>query len=333
MRPPDRLKRLAFRAVLGLGAVGLAGGVLTACSGGGAGTITASAVFSDVNDLVAGAPVQFDNISVGSVKSISLDGDQAKVTMTIQQDANVPADVSAQLKQTTILGEHFVSLVSQTDSGPPLRSGAVIHNTEFIPGIQQLVSSGTQVFGAVNAAELAEMIDNGAQGFGNESSQLRQLLNNFSTVLGGYATRSSEIQSVIDQLDKFSATLAPDAQQNAQAIANLAQTTQTLSQQSSQFEQLLQSLNDLAVQGRSLLDTGVPQTEDQLNALSALANQLAKNQVGIAQLLEYLPGHNYTVSTAVVNNFVQVLNDLIVCGVPGGGGSPNYATTSCGPAG
>lgn len=327
------MKRVFSRAALVIATLGLAGGVLTGCSGGGSGTVTASAIFSDVNDLVAGAPVQFDNISVGSVKSIALDGDAAKVTMTIEKSANVPANVSAQLKQTTILGEHFVSLVSTNDSGAPLRNGAVITNTEFVPGIQQLVSSGTEVFSAVNAGELAEMIDNGAQGFGNESNQIRQLLNDFSTVLGGYATRSSEIQSVIDQLDHFSATLAPDAQQNAQSIANLAQTTQTLSQQSGEFEQLLQSLNNLAVQGRSLLDTGVPQTEDQLNALAALAHQLGENQQGLAELLEYLPGHNYTVSTAVVNNFVQVLDDLIVCGVPNGGGDAQYATTTCGPAG
>jgi len=194
------------------------------------------------------------------------------------------------------------------------------------------VSAGTEVFGAVNAAELSEMIDNGAQGFSNQSAQLSEIIDDFDSVLGGYASRSSEIQSVITQLDRFSSTLAPDAQQNADAISNLAQTTQTLSQQSGQFEQLLQSLDDLAVQGRSLLDTGVSQTEDQFNALSAVANQLAQNQKGLAELLEYLPGHNYTVSSSIDNNFVQVLNDLIVCGVPGGGESSAYATTTCGGA-
>jgi phospholipid/cholesterol/gamma-HCH transport system substrate-binding protein len=327
-----RLRRLG-RAMAVLFVAGLAAASLAGCSGGGSGTVTASAVFSDVSDLVAGAPVQFENISVGSVKSISLDGNSAKVTMSIDKTADVPADVTAKLQQTTILGEHFVSLVSSDDSGPPLHNGEVITNTVYVPGIQQLVSAGTEVFSAVNAAEVAEMIDNGAQGFGNQSAQLSALLDNFDTVLGGYASRSTEIQSVIDQFEKFSATLAPDAQQNAQAVSNLAQTTQTLFQQSGQFEQLLQSLDDLAVQGRSILDSGVPQTEDQINALAAVAKQLYENQQGLAELLQYLPGHNSTVSSAVDNNFVQVLNDVIVCGVPGGGSSPQYATTTCAGAG
>jgi phospholipid/cholesterol/gamma-HCH transport system substrate-binding protein len=313
----------------------LCASALAGCSGSGSGTITASAVFSDVNDLVAGAPVQFANISVGSVKSISLDGDRAEVTMTIDKSADIPANVTAELKQTTILGQHYVALVSGDDAGPSLQNGAVISKSEFVPGIQQLVSSGTGLFGAINAAQVAELIDNSADGFGNESSQLRQLLNDFGTVLGGYASRSAEIQSVIDQLDNFSATLAPDAQQDAQAITNLSQTTQVLAQQSNQFEQLLQSLDDLAVQGRSVLDTGLPQTEDQINALDALSNQLAQNQQSLAELLEYLPGHNETIASATVNNYVQVLNDIIVCGIPSnlGGANPDYATTTCGGSG
>jgi len=306
---------------------------LAACSSGGSGTITATAVFSDVSDLVAGAPVQFANISVGSVKSITLDGDKARVTLSIQKSADVPADVSAQLQQTTILGEHYVSLVSPDDAGAALRNDAVISKTEFVPGIQQLVSSGTEVFGAVNSAQLSEIIDNGAIGFGNQSAQIRQLLDDFNTVLSGYASRSTEVKSVIDQLDQFNATLAPDSQQNAQAISNLAQTTQVLSQQSNQFEQLLQSLDNLAVQGRSILDTGLGQTEDQLNALSAVAHQLAQHQQDIAALLEYLPGHNETVASATVNNFVQVLDDLIVCGVPGAGTQGNFASNTCGASG
>jgi phospholipid/cholesterol/gamma-HCH transport system substrate-binding protein len=309
--------------------------VLAGCSGGAGQTIHASATFSDVSDLVAGAPVQFENLTVGSVSSITLSGDQAKVDMDIQKSADVPAHVTAELKQTTILGEHYVALVAQNDGGPALQDGAVIAKTAFIPGIQQLVSSGTYLFGAVNAAQLAEAIDNGAQGFGNESANLRQLLDDFSTVLGGYASRSTEIQSVIEQLDKFSATLAPDAQQNAQAISNLATTTNVLSQQSNQFESLLQSLDDLSVQGRSILDNGVVQTEDQIKALAAVADQLAKNQQGLAEILQYLPGHNATLASVTVNNFVQVLNDLIVCGVPGGlGGSQgNDASNTCGASG
>jgi len=314
-------------------ALGLGGSVLGGCSFGGPPSITVSAVFSDVSDLVAGAPVQFADLPVGGVQSISLDGNQARVVFSVAKSADVPADATAELEQTTILGEHYIALVPGPAGGPLLANGAVLSRTEVVPGIEQLVSSGTEVFGAVNAAELSEIIDNGAQGFGGQSAQLRQLLDDFGTVLSGYASQSAQIQSLVDEIDQFSASLAPDAQAGAQSIANLAQTTQILQQQSDRFVTLVQSLDDLAVQGRSILGTGLGQTEDQIDALGAVADQLAMHQQDLAELLQYLPGANETLADTTVNNYSQVLDDVIVCGIPGGGSEPPVASATCDGAG
>jgi phospholipid/cholesterol/gamma-HCH transport system substrate-binding protein len=307
--------------------VGLAG-----CGGAGSGTIHATAFFSDVSDLVAGAPVQYAKITVGSVSAITVSHDQAKVVMSIERSAQVPADVTAELTQTSLLGQHYVLLVAPSADPPLLRNGAVITHTQFVPGIQQLVESGAAVFGAVNAADLAQIIDNGAEGFGGQAANLRQLLDDFDTILAGYSSRSSEITSVIDNLDQFNSTLGPDSQQDAQALSNLAQTTQILAGQSSQFEQLLQSLNDLAVQGNSILSTGLHQTEDQIDALAAVASQLAQHQSDLATILLELPGHNAATSSLTVNNFAQILEDVIVCGLPGGGAG-STADSTCAPSG
>ena len=314
-------------AVLG---IVLCAAALTGCGSSGGGTITASAVFSDVSDLVAGAPVQFADITVGSVRSITLDGDRAKVELVIDKGAGVPAAVTAELQQTTILGEHYVALVPNSPSGSAaLANGSRISQTKVVPGIEQLVSSGSEVFGAVNAAQLGQVIDNGAEGFGGQSAQLRRLLNEFGTVLGGYASRSAEIKSLVTNIDQFSATLAPASGSEARSVANLAQTSQVLAQQSNRFVSLVGSLNALAVQGRSILDTGVHQTEDQINALSAVAHQLAEHQQDLAKLLMYLPGANETLASVTVNNFAQVLDDIIVCGIPGGGSDNANAAATC----
>jgi ABC-type transporter Mla subunit MlaD len=115
-------------------------------------------------------------------------------------------------------------------------------------------------------------------------------------------------------------------------VSNLAQTTTILAQQSNQFVQLLQSLNDLAIQGHSILSTGLSQTEDQINALAAVAAQLARHQQDLATVLEELPGHNIALADVTVNNYAQILEDIIVCGVPGGGDNPT-ADATCNPTG
>jgi len=328
-------RRVTTRAAVAVGTLGLLGALFGGCVGGGAATLQATATFSDVSDLAVGAPVQLADITVGSVKSIALapDGTAATVTMTVQRSADVPAAVTAQLRQTTILGEHYIDLIPSSTGGAPLTDGAVISKAEVVPGIQQLVSAGAEVFGAVNAAQVAQIVDNGAQGFGGQSGALRQLLDDFGTVMQGYASRSGEIQSIVNQVDQLSSSLAPSAQSDAQAVTNLAQTTSILAQQDDQFVRLLQSLDNLAQQGNAILQSGLGQTEDQINALAAVAQQLALHQQDLAAAIEALPAHNAATAAFTVNNYLQVLDDVIVCGLPGGGSSSTDPTGSCDPNG
>ncbi len=56
---------------------------LSSCGGSGAPNRTASAVFGDIGDLSNGAQVQLADVPVGQVTSIALDGDKAKVVMSL----------------------------------------------------------------------------------------------------------------------------------------------------------------------------------------------------------------------------------------------------------
>lgn len=306
---------------------------LAACGSSPAGSlIHTQAVFSDVNSLTTGASVQMADVNIGTVTGIHLDGHQALVQMAIRRNAGVPADVSAQLQQTTVLGEYVVDLVPGKAAAPALRDHEAISSATVIPGLQQFVQSGTEVFGAISASELSSLIDNSAQAYGGQGPRLHALLDHFATVLHGYSTQTTQITSLINRIDGFSAGLAPDAQANAQALTNLAQATTVLAQQSNQFVSLLQSLNTLATQTRSILDTGLPDIEAQVAGLQATAQQLAASQTQLAQLLQLVPKANQNLAAATYQHEVQVLNNIIVCGVPGLG-QGTAPTNSCGPSG
>lgn len=310
-----------------LAAVAVAAG-LAACGSGGGATITTSAVFSNVSSLTTGASVQMAGVDVGEVTGIHLVGDRAKVTLAVQKDARVPAAVTAELKQTTILGQYVVALVPTGHGMTLLRDGEPITGAEVVPGIEQLVQSGTQLFTAVDAGQLSALIDNGARAFGGEGARIRALLDDFGTVLAGYASQSGQITSLIDNIDRFSTILAPSAGADARAVGNLAQTAGILAQQSQRFVGLLQSLDALATQGRSILDTGIPQIQDQVSTLAALAGQLDSHQQQLATLLQELPAANTGLARASYQRYLQVLNNIIVCGVPGLG-EGSTPTTAC----
>ncbi len=295
--------------------------------------ITASAKFSDVNDLATGAQVEFADIPVGQVTSISLQGNSALVTMTIEKSLNLRSNVVASLERTSILGEEFISLSaptgSQARSYPVLKSGSTIAKTTVVPGLANVVAAGSEFFGAINAQQLAELVDTSGQAFGGQGQNLRALFDSFSTVITGYSSRSNEITQLIGNLNNLSATLAPDAQQNAQAVSNLAQTTQVLANNSAQFETLLQSLEDISIQGRTLLENYLTDINDELHSIATTAQALQTKQSDLGNLVNWLNGHNTTISKDTVDNFVQVLDSLVVCGLPNGGSDPTQPASTC----
>lgn len=323
---PGTLRRWAARGACVL-AVGATAAGLSGCTTGGPGTITTSAVFSDVGTLALGAQVKVADVPIGTVSRIALDGDRAKVTMTLDASARVPSNVTAKIDRTTILGERYVALAVPKHPVGVLANGEAIRRTAVVPTVEQVLGAGSEVFGAVSSSDLAEIVNAGGQGFSGEEASLRQLLNNLSTVAAGYATRTAQITTVVNSLDRLGSTMAPTSGPDAQAITNLSQTVKVLAANSAQFEKLLQSLDDVSQQGATILSSEYPQIVDQLQALEAVASQLAQHQQDLAQLLQWLPQHDEAMTAVVRNNFLQILNNLIVCGIPNGGSGSTAANT------
>jgi phospholipid/cholesterol/gamma-HCH transport system substrate-binding protein len=89
---------------------------------GGAGTsgrtYHVTAVFDDVLDLVPQSAVRVNDVAVGSVERIRLTGYQARVTMRLERTVVLPANAVADIRQTSLLGEKYVSLGPPDGAGP-----------------------------------------------------------------------------------------------------------------------------------------------------------------------------------------------------------------------
>ena len=334
-RTSARLVRLlAVPAAALVGALGLAG-----CSSGPS-QRTASATFSDVGDLANGAQVQLADVPVGSVTSIALTGNKAKVTLAFDNGVRVPANVGAAIDRTTILGDQFVELtVPKSDTGPAARNvpqlanGATITHTSLVPDVEQFVAAGSQVFGAISSSELAQIIEAGGEGFTGQAATLKAFLNDLSNVTTGYAQHTADITQAVNGLNSLTSQLAPNDGATETALDNLAQTVSILAKNSSQFETLLQSLDNVSTQGRSLLETYYPQIVDQLQTLQAVSGQLAQHQADLAGLLSQIPLADNALPQAVRSGYVQLYENIIVCGLPGGGEDDNQPAFSCAKSG
>ncbi|HCB03904.1 MAG TPA: hypothetical protein DEQ43_06595, partial [Nocardioides bacterium] len=64
--------------------------------------------FADVLDLVPKSTVKVNDVSVGQVKTIELQGYHANVTLELRKDTLLPDNAVAEIRQTSLLGEKFV---------------------------------------------------------------------------------------------------------------------------------------------------------------------------------------------------------------------------------
>ncbi|MFN2545534.1 MAG: MlaD family protein, partial [Actinomycetota bacterium] len=194
---------------------------LSGCStlGGEKGGFEVTAKFQDVGDLAVGAPVMMADIAVGSVRDIRLASDnKALVTLSLEPSARVPQGVIARVRRTSLLGERIVDLVvpsSVPDNAPLLKVDDRITLTEARPDLEDLVREGTNVLSPIAASEIATLVDEGAKGFGGQGENLKTLLLNFNDIVHAYAGRTQQIESVIDSLNQFNATLASHASAQA----------------------------------------------------------------------------------------------------------------------
>ena len=327
-----RVRRL--RAVVALPALAVVALGLSSCSMSGSPQRSATAYFTNVGDLASGAQVQMADVPVGTVSSIVLDGTRAKVTLSFDNNVRVPADVSAAIDRSTILGDQFVQLVvpkNETGSGaataPQLADGAVIQHTSTVPDVEQFVQAGASVFGAVSTSELEQIIQAGGEGFTGQEANLKAFLADLSAVATGYAQHTNDITQAVNGLNQLSSSLAPNSGASAQALDNLSKTVAILAQNSAQFETLLQSLDNLSTQGRSILETYYPQIVTQLQTLQAVSSQLTQHQSDLAGLLSEIPVADSALPSAVRNGYVQLYENIIVCGIPGMGESSAPAFT------
>ncbi len=81
--------------------------------------MTITVQFADVLDLVPKSTVKVNDVSVGQVTDVALDGQHARVTLQLRKDVRLPDNALAEIRQTSLLGEKFVSL-----SPPPTAPAA-----------------------------------------------------------------------------------------------------------------------------------------------------------------------------------------------------------------
>jgi phospholipid/cholesterol/gamma-HCH transport system substrate-binding protein len=159
---------------------------LPGTKGGGPGHYTIQVQMPDVQNLQQNSRVRVNDVTVGNVTKIERQGWHALLTMTIDRDVNLPANATATLGQTSVLGSLHIELAATRGVAPQGK----LHNGSLIP----MSSAGAYPSTEQTLGALSLMLNGGGLG------QIQDLTKSLSTAFTG---REQDLRSLIGQLDKF----------------------------------------------------------------------------------------------------------------------------------
>jgi phospholipid/cholesterol/gamma-HCH transport system substrate-binding protein len=207
-------------AFQGLNSLPLPGAV-----GRGPDAVTYHVEVPNVATLESNSPVMMDDVVVGSVGKMTVEGWHANVEISVKPDVAVPVNAVATVGQTSLLGSMHLALDPPVGEKPTgrLQPGATLglNESSTFPTTEQTLSSLSAV---VNAGGLGQIGD---------------IIHNFNAALSG---RQPEVRDLLTRLDNFVGVLD---QQRDNIVASIQQLDRVASKFAGQHDVIDRALNDI----------------------------------------------------------------------------------------
>lgn len=242
--------------------------------------ITVTAEFRDVLDLVPRSTVKVNDVSVGQVTEVALDGQHAVVTMELQNDVELPANAVAELRTTSLLGEKFVQLSAPTDEAPQgeIADGADIplDRTGRNPEVEEVLGALSLVLNGGGVAQLKTIASELNKALEGREDTARSVLDQVRQFMQQLDENKTDIVAAIDSVNRLATSVTEQQDSIDAALDELPDALESIDQQRADLVKMLKALDrlgDVGVRVISKTKDGTIAALEQLNpVLTELAN-------------------------------------------------------------
>src|SRR5579875_2143151 len=133
----------------------------------GVGRITVTLELPAEGGLYRFSNVTYRGVQVGKVTSVGLTPTGAKAVLSLGTSPKIPANLHAEVRSISAVGEQYVDLRPRTDSPPYLRDGAVIPmgETTIPQEVGTMLDQTTKLINSIPKDKLSALIDESFTGF------------------------------------------------------------------------------------------------------------------------------------------------------------------------
>jgi phospholipid/cholesterol/gamma-HCH transport system substrate-binding protein len=255
---------------------------LPGVEGTGPGAFTIQAQMPDVDNIEPNSRVRVGDVNIGTVKKIERQDWHALVTMELNGDVELPANATARLGQTSLLGSLHIELAPPTDVPPEgkLHEGSLIplSSSGRFPSTEQALAAVAMLLNGGGIGNISDITEALSTAFAGREDDLRSLIEQLDIAIGHLDDQKGDIiaaaESLNDLIGQFAeqkpvvdkalrtipdalAVLRDERDNLAEALAQLGKFSALAADSVNQTkEALVQELKDLGPVLQSLADAG-----------------------------------------------------------------------------
>jgi phospholipid/cholesterol/gamma-HCH transport system substrate-binding protein len=256
-----------------------------------------SAYFDRAVGLYEGSAVRVLGVRVGTVDRVAPEGAVVRVDFTVDPRYPIPANASAAIIASSLVSDRYVQLTPAYVDGPTIASGAVIpqERTATPVEIDELLRSVDTLAtalgpnGANQTGALSSVLDVTAANLNGNGADLNATLVRLGKLADTLGRSRGDLFATVDNLNKFTATLAQSDAQVREFQSRLADVSGYLASERGQLGDTLNAVAGSLGQVSDFIRDNRELVASNLRQLVDITQALVNERKALAEVIDVAP--------------------------------------------
>jgi len=255
----------------------------------------------DVDNIEPNSRVRVGDVNVGTVTKIERQDWHALVTMRIDGDVHLPANATAKVGQTSLLGSMHIELAPPTDEPPEgeLKDGSVIplSRAETYPTTEQTLASVSVLLNGGGLGQLQEINQSFAKALAGRENDMRSLLNQLDIFIAQLNDQTDDILTATERLNSLAGQVAAKDRTVDKALTTIPQALAVLSDSRTKLANAIDALGKFSAIATSTVNQTKESFVDNLRNIAPVFRELANAGPALTRGLDFLSTYPWVKST------------------------------------
>lgn len=286
------LALLCLSAIPGCEWRGLNSLSLPGTAGTGRDSYTIQAQLPDVTTIQQNTRVRVADVNVGNVTRIEVQDWHALVTMRIDGDVHLPANSTAKVGQTSLLGSQHIELAPPADEPAQgdLKDGSLIplSRASTYPTTEQTLASVSVLLNGGGLGQLQEINQAFAKALAGRETEMRSLLTQLDMFISQLNGQTDDIITATERLNSLAGQVAAKDRAVDRALTTIPQALAVLADSRTKLANAVDALGKFGAIAASTVDQTKDSLVDNLRNISPVLRELANAGPALTRGLDFL---------------------------------------------